>query len=196
MPRKATIPKDDSFSQEGIESMVRLIRGQKVIFDADLARIYGVPPKRLNEQVKRNAGRFPADFMFQLTAKEFVVLRSQIATSSSGHGGRRHLPHAFTETGAIMAANVLNSPQAVRMSVFVVRAFARMRLMLGGGKELAAQLQDLEKRLTGRLDVHEAAIVEVLQKVMELLNPPESEEESKPKRIQGFNPNPDPDNKA
>ena len=118
-----------SLEPDSIESVIRTIRGQKVIMDADLARIYGVEAKRLNEQVKRNAGRFPSDLMFQLTAEEHRNLKSQIATSSSGHGGRRYLPHAFTEPGAIMAANVLNSPQAVRMSVFVV---ARVREDAGG----------------------------------------------------------------
>lgn len=193
MPNPIITRQDETFSEQDIESVVREIRGQKVILDADLARIYGVPAKRLNEQVKRNAGRFPSDFMFTLSVVEFADLRSQIATSSSGHGGRRHLPNAFTETGAIMAANVLNSPQAVRMSVFVVRAFAQMRSLLSGSKELAARLQDLESRLTGRLDVHEAAIVDVLQKIMELLNPPEAPEEPKPKRIRGFQPDPDSD---
>jgi hypothetical protein len=128
---------------EDIGSLIRTIRGQKVILDSDLARIYGVPTKRLNEQVGRNAKRFPHDFLFQLTAEEAEILKSQFATSSS-HGGRRKLPYAFTENGAIMAANVLNSPEAVRMSVFVVRAFIKMRDLLGGTKELARQLADLE----------------------------------------------------
>lgn len=193
MPKKALKVKETETSQENIDSMVREIRGQRVILDADLARIYGVPAKRLNEQVKRNARRFPADFMFRLTPSETEGLersRSQIATLKRGHN-IKYQPFAFTETGAIMAANVLNSPEAVRMSVFVVRAFAHMRQMLTGTAELAAKLKDLEHRLTGRLDTQEAAIVDVLQKVMELLTPPELPEEPKPKRIRGFNPNPD-----
>ena len=109
-----------------IGSRIRTIRGKKVILDSDLALIYGVTTKRLNEQVMRNAKRFPPDFLFQLTPAEVENLRSQIATSSL-HGGRRYQPYAFTENGAIMAANVLNSPEAVRMSVFVVRAFVQMR---------------------------------------------------------------------
>jgi hypothetical protein len=119
---------------ERLESLIFTIRGQRVIMDADLAHIYGVPTRRLNEQVRRNADRFPDDFMFQLSEQEVTNLKSQIATSSSErirsqiatasvHGGRRKLPYAFTEHGAIMAANVLNSPEAIRMSVFVVRAF-------------------------------------------------------------------------
>jgi len=135
-----------------IAPLIRTIRGQKVILDSDLARIYYVPTKRLNEQVKRNAKRFPADFLFQLTTEEADNLKSQIATSSS-HGGRRKLPYAFTENGAIMAANVLNSPEAVRMSVFVVRAFVKMRELLGGTKELARQLAALEKKLTAEVRI-------------------------------------------
>jgi hypothetical protein len=105
---------------ENIGSLIRTIRGQKVILDSDLARIFGVQTFRFNEAVKRNRERFPDDFLFQLTREEHSNLISQIAISSS-HGGRRKLPYAFTENGAIMAANVLNSPEAVRMSVFVVR---------------------------------------------------------------------------
>jgi hypothetical protein len=99
-------------------------------------------------------------------------LRSQIATSGSGYGGRRFLPYAFTENGAVMTANVLNSPQAVRMSVFVVRAFVRMRELLSGSRELAAELKKLDAKLTARLDVHETAIVDVLRRIMKLLDPP------------------------
>jgi hypothetical protein len=154
-----------------IVSVIRAIRGQKVILDADLARVYDVPTKIFNRAVKRNIERFPADFMFQLTPEEFGNLRFQIGTSSS-HGGRRYLPYAFTENGAIMAANVLNSPQAVRMSVFVVRAFVQMRDLLGSTKELAKQLAALEKKLTARLDGHEIAIIEILQRVMDILDPP------------------------
>ena len=157
---------------ESLESRILTIRGQKVILDNDLAAIYGVTSKRLNEQVRRNAKRFPSDFLFQLTRKEFVDLRSQIATSSSTHGGRRFLPYAFTENGAVMAANVLNSPQAVRMSVFVVRAFVQMRELLSGSKELALELKKLETKLSDRLDLHETAIVDVLRRIMNLLDPP------------------------
>ena len=158
---------------EVITPAIRTIRGQKIILDSDLARIYGVTTKRLNEQVKRNAKRFPADFLFQLTAEEIRILnRSQIATGSQKHRDPRLLPYAFTENGAIMAANVLNSPEAVRMSVFVVRAFVQMRELLGGTKELAKQLAALEKKLTDRLDGHEVAIVDVLRRVMDILDPP------------------------
>jgi hypothetical protein len=168
-----------------IELLIRAIRGQKVILDSDLARVFGVPTFRFNEAVKRNRARFPDDFMFQLTRGEFDRLISQTAISSSGHGGRRKLPWAFTENGAVMAANVLNSPEAVRLSVFVVRAFVKMRELLGGTRELAKQLAVLERKLTGRLDVHETAIVEVLQRIMEILNPPPPPPEP-PKRQMGF----------
>ncbi len=181
---------------DDIGSLIRTIRGQKVILDSDLARIYGVTTKRLNEQVGRNAKRFPHDFLFQLTAEEAEILKSQFATSSS-HGGRRKLPYAFTENGAIMAANVLNSPAAVRMSVFVVRAFVQMRDLLGSTKELARQLAALEKKLTARLDVHESVIVDVLRRVMEILDPPPLPPEPPRRRI-GFHVEPDdkPGNKA
>jgi hypothetical protein len=169
---------------EGIRSLIRTIRVQKVILDTDLARIYGVPTKALNRAVKRNLERFPDDFIFQLTLEELVNLKYQIGTSSS-HGGKRKLPYAFTENGAIMAANVLNSPEAVRMSVFVVRAFVQMRDLLGGTKELARQLADLEKKLTARLDVHESVIVNVLRRVMEILDPPPLPPEPPRRRI-GF----------
>jgi len=154
-----------------ISSLIRTIRGQKVILDSDLARVFGVPTFRFNEAVKRNRQRFPDDFLFQLTREEHSILISQIAISSL-HGGRRKLPYAFTENGAIMAANVLNSPEAVRMSVFVVRAFVQMRDLLGGTKDLAKQLAALEKKLTDRLDGHEVAIIEVLRRVMDILDPP------------------------
>ena len=171
-----------------ITSLIRRIRGQKVILDSDLARIFGVPTFRFNEAVKRNRERFPDDFLFQLTREEHSNLISQIAISSS-HGGRRKLPYGFTENGAIMAANVLNSPEAVRMSVFVVRAFVKMRELLGGTKELARQLADLEKKLTARLDVHESVIVDVLRRVMEILEPPPLPEP--PRRRIGFHVEPE-----
>jgi hypothetical protein len=174
---------------DDIGSLIRTIRGQRVILDSDLARIYGTPTKILNKAVKRNLERFPDDFIFQLNLDELENLKFQFGTSSS-HGGRRKLPYAFTENGAIMAANVLNSPEAVRMSVFVVRAFVQMRDLLGGTKELARQLADLEKKLTARLDVHESVIVNVLRRVMEILDPPPLPPEP-PKRQIGFHVRPE-----
>ncbi len=149
------------------------VRGQKVVLDRDLAAIYGVPTFRFNEAVKRNHRRFPDDFAFQLTRQELADLISQNAISSSGHGGMRKLAWAFTEHGAVMAANILRSERAIQMSVFVVRAFVRMRQMLGTQRELTVKLADLEKKLTVRLDTHETAIVDVLRQIMRLLNPPD-----------------------
>lgn len=167
---------------EPIEPMIREIRGIKVILDTDLARVYGIPTFRLNEAVKRNGERFPSDFVFRLTRKEVDSLTSQSAMSKKGRGGRRTLPFAFTEYGAIMAANVLNSPRAVQMSVFIVRAFVRMRGALADTNALAKRLAALEKELKDRLDVHESVIVTVLQRIMELIDPPHAPELPEPPR--------------
>jgi len=169
---------------EPIEILIRVVRGQRVILDSDLATIYEVSTTRLNQQVRRNAERFPEDFAFQLTPDEFAGLMLQIATSKKGRGGRRKLPLAFTEHGAIMAANVLNSPRAEQMSVFVIRAFVKMREMLAQNKELAAKLMELERSLTGRLDHHEKAIVHILDEIKKLMEPP-PEPETKRRQI-GF----------
>ena len=170
---------------EPVEPLIRANRGERVILDSDLSRIYGVPTKRLNEQVRRNAERFPEDFVFRLSDAEAGSLRSQIATLKTGRGRhRKYLPYAFTEHGAIMAANVLNSPQAVQMSVFVVRAFLKMRAVLSDTRRQAKKLADLETELKSRLDVHEAAIVDILQRVMAILDPPPLPEP--PRREMGF----------
>jgi hypothetical protein len=158
--------------QEPVENVIRLIRGQRVILDSDLACIYGVTTARLNQQVKRNQARFPLDFVFQLSEAEYANLMLHTATSSSGHGGRRRPPYAFTEHGAIMAANVLNNEQAVQLSVFVVRAFVKMREVLAHNKALADKLAELERCLTDRLNVHEKAIVHVLGEIRKLMAPP------------------------
>ncbi len=168
-----------------IENLICEIRGQKVMLDSDLARVYGVSTKRLNEQVRRNIGRFPADFVFRLTKSECDSLRpqlaalnrttanrSQIATGSQKHRDPKFRPYVFTEHGAIMASNVLRSPRALQMSVFVVRAFVRMRGALTDTRTLAKKLAALEKELKGRLDIHESAIVTVLQRVMDIIDPP------------------------
>jgi hypothetical protein len=158
-----------------------------VILDRDLAALYGVPTFRFNEAVKRNRARFPGDFAFRLTRQEVADLISQNAISSSGHGGLRKLPWAFTEHGAVMAANILHSERAIQMSVFVVRAFVRMRQMLSGQRELAAKLAELERKLTARLDVHETAIVDVLRQITLLLSPPQEPESEPPlARKSGF----------
>lgn len=133
---------------EHIARSVLVLRGQKVLLDAELAALYGVTAKRFNEQVRRNRERFPADFMFQLTAEEHSALRSQFATLKPGRGQhRKYLPYAFTEHGAIMAATILNSPRAVEMSVYVVRAFVKLREFLVSNKDLARKLAALERSL-------------------------------------------------
>jgi len=159
-----------------IDSEIHLVRGQRVMLDSVLAEIYGVSTKRLNEQLKRNRKRFPADFAFQLTAQEFMNLKSQIATSSS-HGGKRKPPWVFTEHGAIMLASVLKSDIAIQASVRVVRAFVRLREMVAANAQLAAKLKELERRL----DSHDEAIVDLFAALNRLLEPPE-----KPKRKIGF----------
>ena len=163
------------YETKKIESLIVTIRGQKVILAADLAALYGVSTKALNQAVKRNPNRFPAaDFVFQLMpqeAEEATRLRSQIVTLKRGRN-IKYLPYAFTEHGAIMAATVLNSPHAVQLSVFVVRAFVRMRGLLGDTRELARRLAALEKEIKGRLGVHESAIVSILQRIMDLIDPP------------------------
>jgi hypothetical protein len=148
-------------------SKILVLRNQKVLLDTDLAELYGVPVKRLNEQIKRNPMRFPPDFLFTLTSEEYQNLRSQNATSSSSHGGRRYLPHAFTEHGAIMAATVLNSKRAIEMSVFVVRAFVQMRQTLAVNRRVVSKLSELE----ARLDSHDSEIQEVVEAIRELLAP-------------------------
>jgi hypothetical protein len=183
MPKPSTKLTTDQLGQ-----LIYEIRGERVMLDSDLASIYGVETKALNRAVKRNRDRFPKDFVFQLSEDEWKNLRYQIGTSTSGrehqslkyqigtsslgHGGRRTRPYAFTEHGAIMAANVLNSARAVQMSVFVVRAFLKMRALLGDKRELAQRLAALEKELKKRLDVHDAVIVTILQRVMDIIDPP------------------------
>ncbi|HVU38527.1 MAG TPA: ORF6N domain-containing protein [Opitutales bacterium] len=169
-----------------LDLLIYEVRGQKVMLDSDLAQLYGVPTKILNRAVKRNIGRFPKDFFFLINRQEVMNLKRQIGTSSSGYGGRRHGIYVFTEHGAIMAATVLNSPRAAQMSVFVVRAFVKMRSLLGDSRILAGKLAALETELKQRLNVHEAAIVTILQRVMDILDPP-PESPPPPKPRMGFN---------
>jgi len=151
---------------ERIERAILSIRGEKVMLDSDLAELYGVETKRLNEQVRRNLHRFPRDFMFQLTAEEAESLRSQFATSNEGRGGRRYLPYAFSEHGALMLANVLNSERAAQTSVMVVRAFVRLRQMLASNAELARKLEAMEKKYDRQFKV-------VFDAIRQLMSPPE-----------------------
>ena len=167
-----------------IEQAILLVRGEKVILDRDLAHLYGVPTKRLNERVKRNIDRFPEDFLFQLTWEEAITSRSQLATlerdgkhlagsrsqSATLKRGRniKYRPYAFTEHGAIMAATVLNSPRAVQVSVYVVRAFVRLRRILAGHKALAAELDKLE----GQVGKHDRQIAALVNAIRRLMKPP------------------------
>jgi phage regulator Rha-like protein len=161
------MPKPQSALVVPVESRILVLRQQKVILDNDLAELYGVPVKRLNEQVKRNHERFPADFMFRLSPEEDELLKAQNATLKHTRGGRRYAPYAFTEHGAIMAATVLNSERAVEMSVFVVRAFVRLREMLATNQQLASKIDELEQRL----DTHDASIQELIEAIRELMAP-------------------------
>jgi hypothetical protein len=151
-----------------IEQRILLIRSQRVMLDADLAELYGVKTKVLNQAIRRNLNRFPDDFMFRLTEVETKSLRSQFVTSNAGRGGRRYRPYAFTEHGAIMAASVLNSPRAVKVSVYVVRAFVKLREVLSTHKALARKLAELERRL----DTHDDQIEALLEAIRELMAPP------------------------
>lgn len=164
-----------------IAQRIRLIRGQRVVLDADLAAFYGETTKRFNQQVNRNRARFPEGFMFQLDQEEFANLRLQSATSSSkgaGHGGRRYAPLAFTEHGAIMASMVLASPRATALSVYVVRAFVELRGVLASNRELAAKVHQLERKVS----THERNIAELADSMGQLLHTPAPP----PKRPIGF----------
>jgi len=171
-----------------LESLILTLRGRKVMLDTDLAELYGVPTKAFNQAVKRNADRFPEDFMFQLTAQEWAKLKqdrevveteivdkepdegnwSQIVTSSKSHRGAAYRPYAFTEHGAIMAATVLNSPQAVAMSIYVVRAFMQMREQLAANAAILKRLAEIDKTLLE----HDGALRAIWSKLQPLLAPP------------------------
>jgi len=162
-----------------VESLIIDLRGRKVILDTDLARIYGVATKAFNQAVKRNSARFPDDFQFRLTTTEVAALnrsqfvtgsglRSQIVTSKSKRGGRRYLPYAFTEHGALMAANILKSPHAVAMSVYVIRAFIKIREQLAANAAILKRLAEIDKTLL----IHDVTLRDVLRKLRPLLEPP------------------------
>lgn len=163
--KKQTQPLDtEILSTQLVESIIHNIRGKKVIMDTDLAALYQVTTKRLNEQIKRNIDRFPSDFLFKLTQEECDILRSQIATSR--HGGRRYLPYAFTEHGVVMAANLLNSKKAIDTSIFVVRTFIKMREFAIVYKDLAKKISDIEKKMSGQ-DRTIASVVIAIKRLIE-----------------------------
>jgi len=185
-----------AFNSEQLEPLIFRIRGRRVVLDADLARLYGVTTTRFNEAFRRNRHRFPGDFAFQITADELENLRSQIAISSlqstdspkdssrrsrfvtASHGGRRYLPWAFTEHGALMAANILRSEGAVQMSVFVVRAFVRLREQVAANTAILKRLAEIDKTLVQ----HDAVLSDLYRKLLPLLQPPADP----PKRRIGF----------
>ncbi len=153
---------------EVVENKILMIRSQKVILDFHLAKLYNVETKILNKAVARNIDRFPVDFMFRLTQKEWNSLRFHFGTSNSGRGGRRYLPFAFTEHGALMVASVLSSPAAVKISILVVRAFVRLREILAANKELAQKLKELELKT----ESHDKQITAIFDAINQLLAPP------------------------
>ena len=159
-----------------IEQRIFLVHGQKVMLDADLAELYRVPTKSLNLAVKRNADRFPEDFMFQLTDDEVVGLRFHFETSKRGRGGRRYLPYAFTEQGVAMLSSVLRSPRAVQVNIAIMRTFVRLREMLLSNAELARKLAALENKYDAQFKV-------VFDAIRELMLPPDP-----PRRKIGFHP--------
>ena len=180
-----------TLAPEAITLRIATVRSQRVIVDADLAALYGVETKRFNEAVKRNLAKFPADFMFTLTAEEFEALRSQFATSndsSPGRGGRRYAPRVFTEHSALMAATILNSPRAVEISIYVVRAFVRLRELAISHGELAMRLDELEQKTEALAMNHDTfsrntrnQLKQVFDALRELMTPPDP-----PKRPIGF----------
>jgi len=160
-----------------IDASIIELRGQRVLLDEALSELYGVPTKVLLQSVKRNHDRFPRDFMFQLTRQELANLRSQIVTSSLGHGGRRFSPYAFTEQGVAMLSSVLRSSQAVQVNIEIMRAFVRLRGFLASNRALAGKLDELEKKVS----THDQAIAGILTAIRELMKPVES-----PRRPIGF----------
>lgn len=162
-----------------MSNIIHFIRGERVILDSDLAKIYGVNTSRLNEQVKRNLSRFPSDFMFEITQEEFSNLKSQFATSS--WGGRRKLPRVITEHGAIMAASVLNTEIAVNASIQVVRAFIKLREFVMMSRELAKKLDEFEQKTNQKLNEHDNMLKIAFDTLKKVLI-----QEMKPKKRIGF----------
>lgn len=160
--------KPSSLPTDAISAAIMIVRGQRIMLDADLARLYGVETRVLIQAVKRNLDRFPPDFMFQLTRQEHANLKSHFVISS--WGGRRTLPYAFTEQGVAMLSSVLRSPQAIAVNVEIMRAFVRLREWLASNKELAAKLVELERKLSS----HDQAIAGILNAIRELMKPPET----------------------
>ena len=164
-----------------IEKRIFVVRKRQVMLDEDLADLYGVETKRLIEQVKRNLERFPEDFMFQLRKDEAVALRSQIATSNTGRGGRRYAPYVFTEQGVAMLSSVLRSKTAIAVNIEIMRSFVELRRIAGSYAALQEQLKDLEREMTARLDQHDEQLEQIFRALHQLITPPQ-----RPKRPIGF----------
>ena len=169
VPFTLQVVKKSLIPAEHIERAILVFREEKVMLDADLAALYGVPTKRLLQAVKRNLSRFPDDFMFQLSDDEDKALRSQIVTSKAGRGGRRYRPYAFTEQGVAMLSSVLRSPRAVEVNVEIMRAFVRMRRMLASNVELARKIDELESKYDQQFAV-------VFEAIRQLMEPPPARE--------------------
>jgi len=157
---------------ELIESKIYLIRGHKVMLDSDLAELYGVETRALVQAVKRNIGRFPQDFMFQLNNQEVITLRSQIVISKSGKGGRRFIPYVFTEQGVAMLSSVLNSERSILVNIAIMRAFVKLREILSVNKELAHKLAQLERKI----EKHDTEIKVIFDAIRQLMAAPEPKE--------------------
>ena len=159
-------------SADSLGAQILIVRGHKVLLDSTLAALYAVPTKVLLQAVRRHAARFPADFMFRLDAEEFVALRSQNVTSNLGRGGRRYAPYVFTEQGVAMLSSVLNSPRAIAVNIEIMRAFVRLREAIAGNQELARKFDELERRVSRKLESHDQAIAGILKAIRELMAPP------------------------
>lgn len=167
MSRKSKKPALD----ENIARSILVLRGHRVLLDDELATLYRVATKVLLQAVKRNAGRFPKDFMIRLNADEWSALRSQIVTSNEKRGGRRYLPYAFTEQGVAMLSSVLNSERAIAVNIEIMRAFVRMRELQSHNKELARRFAQLEARLDNKIAAHDEAIAAILSAIRQLMHP-------------------------
>jgi len=161
-----------NIATQQIARAILVLRGQRVLLDAELAPLYGVAPKVLLQAVKRNRKRFPADFMMQLNAAEWAALRSQSVTSNPQRGGRRYRPYAFTEQGVAMLSTVLKSDRAITVNIRIMRAFVQLREMLASNKELARRFAQLETRLDKKLTIHDEAIAAILSAIRQLMHPP------------------------
>ena len=167
-------------TKNSIDVPIHTVRNQRVVLDSDLAALYGIETKAFNQAIKRNQKRFPEDFAFQLTGEEWLILKSQIVTSSFGHGGKRKLPRVFTEHGALMAASVLNSERAIAMSVYVIRAFVEIREGLAANATILKRLAEIDNTLL----IHDASLRDIYKKLLPLLTPPPAP----PRKQIGFHP--------